>query len=175
MQDQNDQSPNDADLPVPAPSPAQLYTKDDEGNFVPVIVEPADSDDDSEGAMFLAMQRRHAGPLPSADTFRGYGEVLPSAPERIMRMAEIEQAATHKALQTHQKDERFLVSQGQWMGFISMIVALGGGIWMAYLGHIAFACALVSPAVLTPIMRFYFKGKHDAEKSREPNEPNEAG
>jgi len=82
-----------------------------------------------------------------------------------MRMAEKEQEASHEARRTHQRDERHLVSQGQWMGFLSMAIALVGGIYMASQGQILFACALVSPAVLTPIMRFYFKGKYEAENS----------
>lgn len=49
------------------------------------------------------------------------------------------------------------------MGFISMLVALGGGIYLAAIGQYWVAGALVSPAVLTPIMRFYFKGKHEVE------------
>lgn len=166
MQDQNDDPSNAAE----EGQSAQLYTKDEDGNFVPVVVEalrPDEMEGEVSEAMVLAMQRKfHAGPLPSVETFREYGEVLADAPERIMLMAEKEQDATHEARRTHQRDERHLVSQGQWMGFIAMMIALCGGIWMAYLGHVAFACALVSPAVLTPIMRFYFKGKHDSEKDQ---------
>jgi hypothetical protein len=76
-------------------------------------------------------------------------------------MAELEQGAMHEARRTHQKDERHLVSQGQWMGFILMLIALCGGIYLAVEGHALFAAALISPAVITPIMRFYFRGQHE--------------
>ncbi len=170
LQDQNEEPSSESDENLPA----QLYTRDSAGNFVPVVVEaltaePVEGEEPDPPLVLAMQQKRHVGPLPSAETFRGYGDVLPSAPERIMQMAEKEQQATHTAMVTHQRDERHLVSQGQWMGFLSMMVALGGGIYVATLGHIIFACALVSPAVLTPIMRFYFKGKQDAVSSKTPD------
>jgi uncharacterized membrane protein len=172
LQDHNDESSRDGNQQLPT----QLYTKDAAGNFVPVAVEPVNelSEDGEESGLLLAMQRRsHIGPLPPADTFRDYGAVLPTAPERIMCMAEKEQAAAHEARRTHQRDERYLVSQGQWMGFLSMTLALGGGIYVATLGYVVFACALVSPAVITPIMRFYFKGRSDAaQRERESEDDN---
>lgn len=147
-----------------------LYTKDEKGEFVPVVLEPADSEEFDEGdAMYLAYQRMHSGPLPSVETFREYGNVVPDAPERILRMAEKEQDASHEFTRSAVRNERYLVSQGQWMGFVTMLLALGGGIAMAALGHLIFAAALVSPAVLTPIMRFYFKGKHEALPDKAPS------
>ncbi|MBI1386662.1 MAG: DUF2335 domain-containing protein [Rhizobiales bacterium] len=42
------------------------------------------------------MQKSHSGPLPAAEDFAAYGEVLPSAPERILAMAEGNQVHRHK-------------------------------------------------------------------------------
>lgn len=39
----------------------------------------------------------HAGPLPDAETFARYDQILPGAADRILRMAENEQNARHKA------------------------------------------------------------------------------
>ena len=36
----------------------------------------------------LAIQQSYSGPLPPAKEFKGYKEVLPDAPERILTMAE---------------------------------------------------------------------------------------
>ena len=44
----------------------------------------------------LHEERRISGPLPTPDILLGYDEVLPGAAERIMRMAEKEQANTHE-------------------------------------------------------------------------------
>lgn len=39
----------------------------------------------------------HEGPLPAPDTFEGYERILPGSADRILCMAEKEQAARHKA------------------------------------------------------------------------------
>ncbi|MDP2130096.1 MAG: DUF2335 domain-containing protein [Erythrobacter sp.] len=150
----------------------QIYVRDDSGEFIPVALEPLEDAGYGEPGLIMAAQQNfHAGPLPSVEMFKAYGEVVPTAPERILRMAEKEQDAAHEFSRTALGHEKTLVSQGQWMGFIAMMVALLGGIYLALQGEIIFACALVSPAVLTPIMRFYFRGKHEAQKGDPP--PNE--
>lgn len=49
-----------------------------------------------ETATLVSMQQHYSGPLPPAQEFKSYGEVLPSAPERILAMAEKEQCHRHK-------------------------------------------------------------------------------
>lgn len=44
----------------------------------------------------LHEERRISGPLPTPDILLGYDEVLPGAAERIMRMAEKEQASARE-------------------------------------------------------------------------------
>lgn len=137
--------------------PVELYVKDPDGNFVQVeIGEP-----DGEDAYLIATQQSaHIGPLPSVDQFRAYGEVVADAPERILRMAEKDQQAYHDFMSNQLSGRLSAVSQGQWMGFIAMMVALLGAIYLAVLGQTAVAIALASPGVIIPIMRFYFAGKH---------------
>lgn len=150
--------------------PPQIYIKDEHGEFVPATLEPIDGDEyDGSGFFVAAQQRYHSGPLPSVEMFKAYGDVVPDAPERILKMAEDEQRAAHEFSRTALSHEKTLVSQGQWMSFISMLVALIGGIALALYGEVWFAAALVSPAVLTPIMRFYFKGRHDAKPPDQPS------
>ncbi|QQN75032.1 DUF2335 domain-containing protein [Croceicoccus sp. YJ47] len=146
-----------------------LYTRDDEGNYVPVVLSPSDEGEGEgvEGEIYISQRQMHAGPLPSVEQFRGYGEVVPDAPERILKMAEDEQAAYHKFMQAQLNGRSRAVSQGQWMGFVAMMVALLGAIYLAITGHTAVAIGLASPAVITPIMRFYFQGKHE---TRQPNQ-----
>ena len=146
----------------------QIYIKNEQGDFVPVTLEPIEGEPSDEAAIIYAQQKFHSGPLPSVEMFRAYGEVVEDAPERILCMAEKEQEAAHEFSRTALSHEKTLVSQGQWMGFIAMMVALLGGIFLAQQGEVWFAAALVSPAVLTPIMRFYFKGKHEPSKADDP-------
>lgn len=151
-------------MPTEAQSEAQndqIYIKNEQGDFVPVTLEPVEGEPNEESAIFYAQQKFHSGPLPSVEMFKAYGEVVEDAPERILCMAEKEQDAAHEFSRKALSHEKTLVSQGQWMGFIAMMVALLGGIYLALHGEVWFAAALVSPAVLTPIMRFYFRGKHE--------------
>lgn len=151
----------------------QIYIRDENGEFIPVALEPLEESSFGEPGLIMAAQQNfHAGPLPSVEMFKAYGDVVPTAPERILRMAEKEQDAAHEFSRTALGHEKTLVSQGQWMGFIAMMVALLGGIYLALQGEIIFACALVSPAVITPIMRFYFRGKHEVQKP-DPSPPDE--
>ncbi|RIA37860.1 putative membrane protein [Hephaestia caeni] len=132
-------------------------------------MEPVDSPDEPTlpGILSESYQRSfHSGPLPSVDEFRAYGEVVSDAPERILRMAERDQEAKHRIIEKQIIQNSRAVSQGQWMGFTAMIVALGGAIYLASTGHSAVAALLAGPSVLVPIMRFYFHGKHEADQDR---------
>lgn len=168
MSEAEDEQTGDSGNAVP-----QLYVKDENsGEFVPVAVESAEGNDSGQfSRIILSAEHMHSGPLPSVETFREYGEVVADAPERILRMAEKEQDASHEFTRSAIGHEKTLVSQGQWMGFITMLVALLGGIGITLAGHPWVGAALVSPAVLTAIMRFYFKGHHEVKS--EPQDKTE--
>ena len=159
----NEQPENDPVSDSPEASGNMVYVKDDDGNFTPLSIDASDPEL-PDRLVLAAQQNYHSGPLPSVETFRAYGEVVSTAPERILGMAEKEQDAAHEFSRTALSHEKSLVSQGHLLGFASMMVALCGGIYLAVIGQTVVACALVSPAVLTPIMRFYFKGRHEAQK-----------
>jgi len=110
----------------------------------------------------MAQRSMHIGPLPSVEQFRAYGEVVPDAPERILQMAEKEQTAYHSFMDKQLAARIGAITQGQWMGFTAMMVALLGAVYLATIGQMAVAIALASPAVIVPIMRFYYQGKHEA-------------
>lgn len=157
----------DSAVPVEAADLPQLYVKDDQGEFVPVSLEPVDARDEPPlpGILAETYQRSfHSGPLPSVEEFRAYGEVVPDAPERILRMAEKDQEAKHRIIEKQIVQNSRAVSQGQWMGFTTMFVALGGAIYLASTGQAAVAALLAGPSVLVPIMRFYFHGKHEVDQ-----------
>lgn len=54
------------------------------------------TDISTEATTVVAMQQHYSGPLPPAQEFKAYGDVLPSAPERILAMAEKEQGHRHR-------------------------------------------------------------------------------
>lgn len=153
--------------PVEAADLPQLYVKDDQGEFVPVSLEPVESPDEPTlpGILSQSYQRSfHSGPLPAVEEYRAYGEVVPDAPERILRMAERDQEAKHRIIEKQIVQNSRAVSQGQWMGFTTMLVALVGAIYLASTGQPTIAALLAGPSVLVPIMRFYFHGKHEVDQ-----------
>lgn len=82
----------------------------------------------------LEAQRYWAGALPRPEDFAKYAEVVPDAPERILRMAENEQE--HRI-----SLERQIVpanvragARGQWLGAIISVVALVLAVLASWLG-----------------------------------------
>lgn len=75
-------------------------------------------------AMHSTTMMRHSGPLPPADDFRTYEEVLPGAAERMLCMAEQQQS--HRIANDENVVNRVfkLETIGQIFGFIVTILAL---------------------------------------------------
>ena len=101
----------------------------------------------------LIVAETHNGPLPPARTLAGYEKVLPGAAERVMQMAEREQAHRHQMQVTQQKFEADLQTKaiteqleinktGQRYGFIISLVVLALAGVMAFTGHEVLALTL---------------------------------
>lgn len=101
-------------------------------------------------------QSSYSGPLPKPSDFAAYKDALPSAPERIMTMAEEEQTHRHtieKELLKNANRENFL---GQFLAFILALVCLGVATYLGIQGHDTLAGAIIAiTAVLASI--FYLK------------------
>ena len=84
-----------------------------------------------------------SGPLPPPSMYREYDRVLPGSADRILEMAEKQQA--HRiamesvALQASAKDSKL----GQYFGFCLAVICIGGGIYLATQGQTVAAVALV--------------------------------
>lgn len=78
------------------------------------------------------------GPLPPAEEFRRYGEALPGAAERIMVMAEREQAA-HLEMATRAQQQHFALQEWAlraqtWLRALGQVlgcVVIGATLWVA--------------------------------------------
>jgi len=81
-----------------------------------------------QGMMLASSQR--SGPLPSAEEFRQYGEVLESAPDRILAMAE--KSLEHRMAQQDRssRTDALLGVLGLIFAFLLALVVLGGSIWL---------------------------------------------
>lgn len=87
----------------------------------------------------VMMESRFSGPIPPPELLSGYKSILPDAPERILHMAEEEQAHRHR-LETCLITRNFKqTSVGQILGFsisimfgvFSLILGLHGHDWLA--------------------------------------------
>lgn len=81
-----------------------------------------------ETTTVVSMQQHYSGPLPPAQEFKAYGEVLPNAPERILAMAEGEQKHRHKKEIRALNARAFVSILGMLFGVGIVIMC----IWFAY-------------------------------------------
>jgi uncharacterized membrane protein len=102
-------------------------------NLAPVAVQ------DGNGHRKVEMTRAElfSGPLPHPDIFAGYGNIIPDAPERILKMAEQE-------MEHRQGLEKWLVKGDVIRSFIGVIIAglLGGGIIYAGVYLVMHGCRI---------------------------------
>lgn len=68
--------------------------------------------------------RAHSGPLPSPDILSQYDNIIPDGAERIMKMAELEQANRHKIQNDSINRQINLHRNGQIIAFVSLILML---------------------------------------------------
>ena len=96
----------------------------------------------------------HSGPLPTPQDFAGYNQILPGAAERILRMAEIEQA--HR----HEQEERIVTAAiragyiGQGIAGTLGITVCSGGIWAILHGQALGGAAAVVAALASSVVAF---------------------
>lgn len=90
-------------------------------------------DGNHESVEVLA-ERSWSGALPRPEDFAKFGDVVPDAPERILRMAEIEQAhrisLEAQIVPANQSSGR----RGQWLGALISVAALGLATITSYWG-----------------------------------------
>ena len=109
----------------------------------------------SERVRELARGELYQGPIPHPDIFKGYGEVIPDAPERILRVFEQDSAHArdiqNAALRLQQEDNRRV----HWMAY-SLIAGgymLAG--FFAYLDKDTLAIAMLCSTLAGTIASFF--------------------
>lgn len=98
---------------------------------------PVRSDNTSDNQEVTVQREEHlfSGPLPAPDVLRGYDDILPSAAERIIRMAEKEQTNTHETGLLALRETASGNRRGQIIGGIVAVAALGRAAFLGYHGH----------------------------------------
>jgi uncharacterized membrane protein len=102
----------------------------------------------------LQAEHRYAGPIPPATEFQLYGQALPSAPERILAMAEAEARHRHEMEKTvldqrgKLRDQEFKrITRGQYMASTITALAFCLAGYSAYLGQSLAALGIVITAI----------------------------
>ena len=99
----------------------------------------------------LLGQEIFSGPLPPPDTLKGYSEISPDYPERLMKMAE-----AHAAADVHRKyKEPFNITLGQIFSFILGLSGFGLSALLALkgleAGAVAAALGGIAPIIVAAI------------------------
>ncbi|HWB15910.1 MAG TPA: DUF2335 domain-containing protein [Vicinamibacterales bacterium] len=101
------------------------------------------------------------GPLPRPETLQQFDDIVPGAAERILLMAE---GHARDAWLDH-RAERAAKIIGLSGAFLIILVALSGGLWLAYSGRslagVTSVLAAIAAPVGTLITRRYRKGQQD--------------
>lgn len=116
----------------------------------------------NDGVSRLTMSQSYEGPLPTPADFSAYKDTLPSAPERIMAMAEKEQDYRHKI-------NNKVVNLGMIESFCGMAVAflvvalcLGAAVYLAMQDKTTVAVVLIG-VVASLAAIFYLKKQPDKQ------------
>lgn len=108
----------------------------------------------------VSVEKSYSGPLPSPSDFAAYKQVLPSAPERIMQMAENIQKHRIESEMRLIKIRSYESIFGMTAGFVLVLACLGLVYLLAMNEHDALAITVVGiTAVIASIfvLKFYPK------------------
>lgn len=91
----------------------------------------------------IVFSQMHKGPIPPADEFRKYEEVLPGSADRILTMAE-KQSAHRQTMENRAISEGIKSSnRGQIFGFIIAILVILLGFWLMMNGKDGYGFSLM--------------------------------
>ena len=111
------------------------------------------------------------GPLPSPEYFRRYEEILPGVANRILEMAEKQQAHNHYQERTSLENERILLetaravvegnsNRSKWGLVFAFLVAIIGiviGGWLTYLGKGGYGLTFVFAPLVSLVGVFVYQ------------------
>ena len=81
----------------------------------------------------VATTEQHTGPIPTADEFARYREVLPDAPERILKVFEADSKHTREMQKSGLDAAVAFDKRSQYMAFTIIMGGVTGTLILAYL------------------------------------------
>lgn len=107
------------------------------------------------GPQFTSVEYRETsdGPIPPPTMLRAYGDLDPSFPERIMRMAEKDQDSRIECMERLTGAEVLAVKVGAVVASVTVLASLVAALVLTVMGFTNVGFILVLPAILTGVAR----------------------
>lgn len=114
------------------------------------------------------VSKSHSGPIPSADELEQLEAVQPGLADRVVAMAEREQAHRHGTLETLMEKEFKLRGRGQWMALAALFLLLVAVLGIAWLGDTK-AASWLGGATIAAVVSVFVTGRlFDAGEAKSP-------
>lgn len=104
-------------------------------------------------------EEQFSGPIAHPKHLEHYEQICPGAADRIITMAEREQAASITALENQQTTDAADQKRGMWFGFAAFLVLVGGALWVAHMGHPWLSGVFLATSALSAVAVFV-KGRN---------------
>lgn len=115
-----------------------------------------------------AQQLEFKGPIPPPEIFRQYREVIPDAPERILKVFEEDSQHTREMQKAALTAETQRDARAQWMAFIIILAALGvTGVAVVYGNAVSGILTGIGTLVLALRVLFVKKNSEPTGKKEE--------
>jgi uncharacterized membrane protein len=98
-------------------------------------------------AIQLELRSSFSGPLPPPQILRGYNEIIPDGAERLLQMAEKEQAHRHRQEEREADGDLTLAKRGQLIGGGLALIAVVGAIYLLATGKSVTGLAVLGAVV----------------------------
>lgn len=123
----------------------------------------------------------YSGPLPDPQTFSVYERITPGAGDRILKMAENEQAHRHKvemllaeATARDTAEERREIRRSQWLAWFVAILIICIGAWLIHNGNPISGSLITGGTLLGIVSAFLRQNRRISEKHKEDKAPPKA-
>jgi len=124
--------------------------------FYPSGYSPEVTEEDSGyAARLVALERTHSGPIPSPEDLEHYKHVLPDAPDRILRMAELNAQSVREFNITRLSGQMSIeenrhkeVATGQYFGAVAVVIMAIVAIMALWTNHPVVAGTICSTTIV---------------------------
>lgn len=117
----------------------------------------------------IAKFESFSGPIPPPDTLRGYEEIRPGFAERIVHMAEQEQAHRIECEKKIVLETAAGSKRGQWMGFLVAIFFVIAAVILGLRGH-DWLAATIGGGTLVAIVTVFVKKDKTNSRGKDRDE-----